>query len=249
MLRPRLIPILLILENSLVKTRQFRDFRYVGDPCNTAKIFNEVEVDELIVLDIGCSRRNTSMNFELIKNLADECFMPLTYGGGIKSIADAAKLFEIGVEKISINTAAIESPSLITELANEFGSQAVVVSIDSMGGPDNSNVVRNLNQVTTVAWSKEVESRGAGEILLTSVDLEGTWSGLDIQTIGEVANSVNIPLIAHGGANSLQNVRDVIRATAASSVGIGSLAVYQKKNCGVLVHYPQAKELEELFND
>ena len=247
MLRPRLIPILLVLENSLVKTCQFKNFRYVGDPCNTARIFNEVEVDELIVLDIGSSRNSTPINFDLIRNLADECFMPLSYGGGIRSLADAAKLFEIGVEKISINSAAIQSPALITELANEFGSQAVVVSIDTIKGPNNLQFVRNSAGLTPVEWGREVQSRGAGEIILTSVDREGTWSGLDLQTINDVADAVSIPVIAHGGASSLQDVRDAVMLNHASSVGIGSLAVYQKRNCGVLVHYPQAKDLEELF--
>ena len=248
MLRPRLIPVLLLHESSLVKTCKFKGLRYVGDPCNTARIFNELEVDELVLLDIGCSRSNTPINFGLIKNFADECFMPLTYGGGIKDIKDAAKLFEIGVEKISINTAAIENPSLINELANEFGSQAVVVSIDSFGGRNNSQVVRNSIKKNPVSWAREVQNRGAGEILLTSVDREGTWLGLDLKTITEVANSIQIPLIAHGGAGSLQDVRHAVMTTGASSVGIGSLAVFQKMNCGVLVHYPQSRELEELFN-
>jgi cyclase len=248
MLRPRLIPILLLLENSLVKTCQFKGINYIGDPCNTARIFNEVEVDELIVLDIGCTNRGTSINYKLLKNLADECFMPLTYGGGVKSVEDAAKLFEIGIEKVALNSAAILEPSLIGELANEFGSQAVVVSIDSFRNQNDAQVVRKTINTDPVTWAIEAQGRGAGEILLTSVDREGTWLGLDLKTIKEVASSIQIPLIAHGGAKSLQDVRVAISTTGATSIGIGNLAVYQKADCGVLVHYPQPEELDELFN-
>ena len=248
MLRPRLIPVLLLLEGSLVKTCRFKGLNYIGDPCNTARIFNELEVDELIVLDIGCSKKGTAIDFALIKNLAEECFMPLTYGGGVKSVDDAAKLYEIGIEKVSINTAAIKTPSLIEDLAYEYGSQAVVVSIDYLKTQNDSHVVLQKFDTDPVTWATEAQRRGAGEILLTSVDREGTWLGLDLKTINDVVRSIQIPLIATGGARSLQDVRDTMSTTGATSIGIGNLAVYQKENCGVLVHYPQAKDLAELYD-
>jgi len=252
MLTPRVIPVLLISKRSLVKTRKFGKFDYVGDPCNTAKIFNELEVDELIVLDIGASRYSSSINYDLLKDMASECFMPLAYGGGIKSIEDAERLFRLGVEKVSLNSSCIVNPDLIGGLARTFGSQAVIVSIDVMRRTNGSRFVRgslsvNNGGLDPVAWATEVAERGAGEILLTCVEREGSWSGIDLELVSEVTSAVRIPVIAQGGVGSLDDVRRAIIEAKATSVGVGSFFVYQKEGCGILVHYPSQDELKELF--
>ena len=253
MLIPRLIPVLLVQNGSLVKTCRFGNFIYVGDPCNTARIFNELEVDELIVLDIGTARHDSAINWELLKDLAEECFMPLAYGGSVRSLKEAAHLFKIGYEKVSINSACLDSPHLVEILASEFGSQAIIVSIDVDSDPLGQMFVRHPRSKmssgrTPIAWAKEVAERGAGEILLTDVKREGTWSGMNQVLISEVVESVPVPVVAHGGAASLMDVRDAIRVGGATSVAVGNLVVFQKRDCGVLVHYPTRSELDEVFN-
>jgi imidazole glycerol-phosphate synthase subunit HisF len=250
MLRTRVIPALLLRDASLVKTVRFGRFTYVGDPCNTVRIFNELEVDELVFLDITATREQRAPNLELLADIADECFMPLGYGGGIRRFTEAQSILRLGFEKVIVNTYAEENPSFITELADHFGSQAVIVSID---------VSRNLwgqNRVYThsgthnthrdpVAWAQEVESRGAGEILLTSIRREGTWEGFDLALTKAVTEAVRIPVIAHGGAGSLEHISQVVDTAGASAVALGSMVVFQKKGCGVLVNFPDPSRLAE----
>src|ERR1700733_12047355 len=202
MLRTRVIPALLLRNESLVKTVRFRRFTYVGDPCNTVRIFNELEVDELVFLDITATLEDRGPNLALLADIANECFMPLAYGGGIRRFADAQSVLRLGFEKVIINSYADENPAFISELADHFGSQAVIVSIDvrrnfwgrsrvySRGGR------RNTHR-DPLAWAQEVEALGAGEILLTSVDREGTWAGFDLALIKEVTDTVHVPVIAH----------------------------------------------------
>ena len=251
MLVPRLIPILLVNQGSLVKTRQFKDFKYVGDPCNTARIFNELEVDELILLDIGTARCNTDINWKLLEDLAEECFMPLSYGGAIKSIDEAARLFEIGYEKISVNSSCLDDPSFVNVLAGEFGSQAIVASIDVDSHSKDVVYVRHPRTRKSsgrkpLEWVREIVDRGAGEILLTDVRREGTWGGMNHSLIAEVTAAVQVPVIAHGGAASLLDVQDAIQLGGATSVAVGNMVVFQKQDCGVLVHYPARAELDEV---
>lgn len=250
MLRTRVIPALLLREASLIKTVRFGRFTYVGDPCNTVRIFNELEVDELVVLDIGATRERRAPDLALLADIADECFMPLGYGGGIRSFTDAQSILRLGFEKVIVNTYAEENPSFITELADHFGSQAVIVSIDvksSMWGP--SRVHTRSGSCNThrdpVAWAQEVESRGAGEILLTSIRREGTWQGFDLALTKAVTDAVRIPVIAQGGAGSLDHISQVVDMAGASAVALGSMVVFQKKGCGVLVNFPDAACLEE----
>lgn len=254
MLVPRLIPVLLVHRGSLVKTRRFGKFIYVGDPCNTARIFNELEVDELIVLDIGTARYASDPNWRLLGDLAEECFMPLAYGGSVKSVKDAARLFEIGYEKISINSACLDTPELVDTLAAEFGSQAIIVSIDVDSRSVGSAYVRHPRTGKSsghapLEWAIEVVDRGAGELLLTDVRREGTWGGMNHDLISEVSVAVQVPVIAHGGASSLVDVRDAIRIGGATSVAVGNMVVFQKEGCGVLVHYPTRTELNGVFGD
>jgi imidazole glycerol-phosphate synthase subunit HisF len=252
MLRTRVIPALLLRGESLVKTVQFGRFTYVGDPCNTVRIFNELEVDELLFLDITATKERRGPNLSLLADIATECFMPLAYGGGVRSLSDAKSVFDIGFEKIALNSAAVENPGLITEIAKPYGSQAVIVSIDVKQGLWGGQTVRGrAGQHNTkrdpVAWAKEVESRGAGEILLTSIDREGSWAGFDLDLVKRVADAVSIPVIAHGGAGSVADIGKVVKEAHASAVALGSMVVFQKKGMGVLVNFPSADSLERVL--
>lgn len=251
MLRTRVIPVLLLRERALVKTRRFGRFRYIGDPTNTVRIFNELEVDELCLLDISAARTRQAPEFELLRDMASECFMPLAYGGGIADLETARRIFETGFEKIVINTAATEHPDLIAQVARIYGTQAVVAAIDV--GHDwlgRSGVyVRGGSRRAhrdPVAWAKTLEQRGAGEILLTSIPREGSYAGFDLDLVRAVAGAVEIPVIAHGGAGELAHLRQAVDA-GASAVALGSMVVYQKKDMGVLVNFPPPDRLRALL--
>ena len=254
MLRTRVIPALLIDRGALVKTRNFGRKRYVGDPCNTLRIFNELEVDELVVLDISASREGREPDWELLRDIASECFMPLAYGGGLRTFEQAQRVFGIGFEKVVVNSHAHERPEILREIADVYGSQAVVASIDVRRdwlGRERvvSHSARRRHGSDPVAWAREVESLGAGEILLTSVDREGTWSGYDVDLIRGVADAVGIPVIAHGGAASVSDIVTAVREGHASSVAVGNMVVFQKQHCGVLVNFPERHELERSLGD
>jgi cyclase len=249
MLRVRIIPALLLREESLVKTVKFGSFTYVGDPCNTVRIFNELEVDELVLLDITATRNGRPPNFDLLADIANECFMPVAYGGGIRTFDDAERVLRIGFEKVIINSYALENPAFISQLATHCGNQAVIASMDvrrTVWGQSRvftANGTRNTRR-DPVAWASEVEARGAGEILLTSVDREGTWRGFDLDLVQRVTQSVSIPVIAHGGGGSLHDVARVVKEGGASAVALGSMVVFQKKDMGVLVNFPDREALE-----
>jgi cyclase len=243
MLRTRVIPALLLRNESLVKTVRFGKFTYVGDPANTVRIFNELEVDELLFLDITASLENRNPNLKVLADIADECFMPLSYGGGIRSLDQARAVFEIGFEKLAINTQAAENPALIGEIAAHYGSQAVIASIDVKKGLFGRKTVHTLGgrrntRRDPVSWALEVEKMGAGEILLTSIDHEGTWGGFDLELVRRVTDAVSIPVIAHGGAGTTEHVEQMIKQANASAVALGSMVVFQKKDMGVLVNFP-----------
>lgn len=248
MLRTRVIPVLLLRNESLVKTMQFGNFTYVGDPCNTVRIFNELQVDELLFLDITASREKRGPNLRILADIAEECFMPLGYGGGISSLAHAKAVFDIGFEKIAVNSHALDTPSLITEIANKYGSQAVIASIDVKKDWTGTQTVRSLGGTRNanrdpVTWAVEVEKMGAGEILLTSIDREGTWEGFDLELVKRVTAAVSIPVIAHGGAGTVEHIGQVVKKAKASAVSLGSMVVFQKKGMGVLVNFPDNKLL------
>lgn len=248
MLRTRVIPALLLRNESLVKTVRFGKFTYVGDPANTVRIFNELEVDELLFLDITASRENRGPNLKLLADIANECFMPLGYGGGIRSLDQAKAVFDIGFEKVAINTQAAENPALIGEIAVLCGSQAVIASMDVKRGVFGGQTVRTLGGKRNtlrdpVTWAVEVEKMGAGEILLTSIDREGTWAGFDLDLVKRVTDAVSIPVIAHGGAGSVDDIGKVVKQSKASAVALGSMVVFQKKGMGVLVSFPDKAQL------
>lgn len=249
---PRVIPCLLFQNGSLVKTKKFKNPSYVGDAINAIKIYNNKEVDELIFLDILASKENRNPNLQIIKEIATECFMPLCYGGGLRNLNVLKEIFNIGVEKVSINTYAIENPDFIKQAAREFGNQSIVVSIDvkknflgkyevySKGGTVNTHL-------DPIDFAKKVEENGAGEILLTSIDKEGTWLGFDIELIKKITASVGIPVIANGGAGKLEDVKTAVIQGGAHAVALGSMVVYQKKDLGVLINFPKRSDLVKLF--
>jgi cyclase len=248
MLRTRVIPCLLLSNSGLVKTICFDNPKYVGDPINAVKIFNEKEVDELVLLDIEAARVS-SPNFELIANIASEAFMPLCYGGGISNLSQAEKLIRLGVEKISVNTAALRDISLITRLAAELGSQSVVVGIDVKKDWfgryrvfDSSS--RKLTGIDPIDYAIQIEQAGAGEIFLNNVNTDGTQAGYDIRLIGLIAKVVNIPLIACGGAANVNHFCEAVGA-GASAVAAGSMFVFEGRHRAVLITYPPYKELEQ----
>jgi len=246
MLRTRIIPALLLRNESLVKTVKFGKFTYVGDPANTVRIFNELEVDELLFLDISASREKRGPNLRVLKDIADECFMPLGYGGGVSSLIQAKKVFDIGFEKIVLNSNAFDNSNLISEISKCYGSQAVIVSIDYKKNFFGNKTLRTFsgtknNKIDPITWAKQVEDLGAGEILLTSIDHEGSWSGFDYDMIKRVADAVRIPVIAHGGAGNANHINKVVISSNASAVALGSMVVFQKKGMGVLVNFPNIK--------
>lgn len=227
MLKLRIIPCLLFKDWGIVKSYQFNELRRVGDPTTCARVFNERNADELIFLDIMASREGKPPNFQVIEEIANECFMPLTIGGGIRSIDEVDKLFDIGADKISINTAAVKSPDLIAKIAKKYGSQAVVVSIDAKKDSGKYMAFTSSGKEATGYTSAELairaESLGAGEILLNSIDNDGVTQGYDIELIREVAESISIPLIAAGGCGKLQDFVDAVELGKADAVCAASI--------------------------
>jgi cyclase len=249
MLRTRIIPVLLLRNESLVKTVRFGTFTYVGDPANTVRIFNELEVDELLFLDITASPEQRPPNLKVLSEISNECFMPLGYGGGISSLDQAKQVFDIGFEKVALNTQAFENSALIGDIASHYGSQAVIASIDVKKSFFGGKTVRTLGGKHNIGrdpveWAQEVEKRGAGEILLTSIDREGTWQGFDLELVKRVTDAVSVPVIAHGGAGCIEDVGNVVKKAGASAVALGSMVVFQKKGMGVLVNFPDKAKLE-----
>ena len=253
MLRTRVIPCLLLRNRGLVKTVRFAKPAYVGDPVNTVRIFNEKEVDELVVLDItaACERRGPQN--ELLREIASECFMPLTYGGGVRTLEEMHALFQLGVEKVVLGTSAFEDPSLVERAAARFGSQAVLVSIDvkqrrrmlGLHAGEKGVFVRNARDDTgldPVSAARLMEQRGAGELLLTSADRDGTMGGYDLELVAQVCAAVHMPVIACGGAGSVSDLGAAVHA-GASGAAAGSLFVYQGKNRAVLINFPARAEL------
>lgn len=249
MARVRVIPVLLLKNNGLYKSLKFKDLKYVGDPINAIKIFNEKEVDELIFLDIRATIENKEPDFEIIKDIASECFMPLCYGGGIKTQETINKLLYIGVEKVALNTQAFQNPDFVKEAARIHGSSTITVSIDVkkklLGGY--SVYIKSGTQDTKkdpVEYAKKVEELGAGEILINSIDKDGTMDGYDNHLLEKISSAVSIPVIACGGAGSLTHMQQVVNA-GASAVAAGSFFVFQGKHKAVLITYPSQKEIAE----
>lgn len=254
MLRPRLIPCLLVHNGGLVKTRKFGNAKYVGDPINAVRIFNEKEVDELIVLDIDATPLDREPDYKMIANLAVECRMPLCYGGGIRTSEQAERIVGLGVEKVALSAAAVAKPELVSESAAKVGSQSVVVVIDAKktGLMRRHEVVtHNATQRTgldPVDFARRAEKLGAGEIVVNCVDNDGEMTGYDLDLIARVREKVSLPLTVLGGAGSLGDVEDLFAAYGIIGAAAGSLFVFKGKYRAVLINYPNRSEKEELLN-
>jgi len=243
MYRARVIPCLLLRGHGLVKTRKFKDPVYVGDPVNAVRIFSEKEVDELVLLDIDASREGREPNYELIAEIAGECFMPVAYGGGIRSLQQVRRLIRSGVEKVVVNSAACESTAVISEAAAVFGSQAVVGAVDVrkllLGGY--RVVAKSASVDTRLKLDEHVDAlvrAGAGEIFLNSVDRDGTMAGYDLDLIRSVSQRVNVPVVACGGAGTIAHLRQAVDEAGAAAVSAGSMFVFHGRHRAVLINYP-----------
>jgi len=231
----------------LVKTVNFKNASYVGDPINAVKIFNDKEVDELLVLDI-LATKNGEIDFDLLKDFTSECFMPLAYGGGVRTVEDFQKLYSIGIEKVVVNTLLIDNPKIVKSAANKFGNQSIVASIDVIYNSINDNyeiyshsnrdINMNLEEYLTYVLSLNI-----GEIFITSVDREGTWNGFDNDLINYVNNFVDVPIIANGGCGSKEDLKNVLYNIGVQAAALSSMAVYQKKDMGVLIRFPKRNEI------
>lgn len=249
MIRTRVIPCLLLKGQGLVKTTNFTNPKYIGDPINAVKIFNDKEVHELVFLDITASIEKRSLRLDYISDIASECFMPLGYGGGIKTVKQAEDIFNQGVEKVIINSYAIENPSFVHELADLFGSQSIVVSIDVKKNflgiyQTYTYSGKTKTRWDPVTWAKEAERLGAGEIFLNSIDRDGMMNGYDIPLIKSVSASVSIPVIACGGAGKVEDFGTAVHDGGASAVAAGSMFVYYGKHRAVLINFPNDEDLK-----
>ncbi len=251
MLRTRVIPVLLIRNKGLVKTVKFDKGKYIGDPINAVKIFNDKEVDELVLLDIDASKENRKPDFEAIKNIASECFMPLAYGGGISHLEDIKKLFSIGIEKVIINSTALTNLNLITQASEIFGDQSIVVCIDvskNFWGKYHvhAHTGKKHHLSDVVEYAQAAEKAGAGEIIINSVDLDGMMTGYDLKLIEKIAHSIKVPLVACGGAGNIEDLKKGFES-GASALAAGSMFVYHGPHKAVLINFPTQKQLKELF--
>ncbi len=254
MLQTRVIPVLLLKNKGLVKTVKFKNPKYIGDPLNSIRIFNEKEVDELIFLDIDASKNAMEPDYNLIKDFASECFMPVCYGGGISNIEQIKKIFTLGIEKIAINHSSLQNSNLIKQAVKIYGSQSIVVAIDIkksfMGKYQIYNHVKKKNlKRTFLEYIKNIEDLGAGEIFINNVDLDGTQKGYDINLLKQVVKHTKIPVIACGGAGKLQDFQIIKKEANISAVAAGSFFVFQGKRNAVLITYPKYQELEKLFGE
>lgn len=253
MLRPRIIPCLLVQNNGLVKTVGFDKPKYVGDPINAVRIFNEKEVDELIVVDIDATAQNREPNYKMIANLAAECRMPLCYGGGVKTPEQVQRIISLGVEKVALSAAAVNTPNLIAQAAQWVGNQSVVVVMDVK----KVDLLRRYEVFThngskgtgldPVAWAKQVEQLGAGEVVLNSIDQDGEMKGYDLELVERVRQATTLPMTVLGGAGSLSHLEELIRRFGTIGAAAGSLFVFKGKYRAVLINYPTRAEKDALF--
>lgn len=237
---------------ALVKTIRFKEGSYVGDPVNAVRIFNQKEVDELILLDIHATTQSRGIDFETLEKVVSECFMPICYGGGVRTLEDMRQLYTLGIEKVSLGAAAFEVPDLVRQASSEFGAQAVVVTLDVKKGLLGRSTVRTRNgshdtKMSPTEAARIFEEQGAGELLLYSIDRDGTWSGFDLKMVEAVSQVASIPVVASGGAGSLEDIKAAVKQAGAAAVAIGSMAVFQGKDLGVLIKFPSRKDQDAIF--
>lgn len=253
MLRPRIIPCLLIKNKGLVKTVNFKNPKYVGDPINAVKIFNEKEVDELIVLDIDATSGAYAPDYRMIEHLAAECRMPLCYGGGVKSAVQAKEIIGLGVEKVALSSAAVENPSLISKIAEEIGNQSVVVVLDVkkrlFGGKYEvwTHNGKNNTGKCPIELAKDVEKLGVGEIVINSIDNDGEMKGYDLVLSRKIREAISVPMTVLGGAGSLKDIGSLISNFGIIGAAAGSLFVFKGVYKAVLINYPSPAEKDDLI--
>lgn len=251
MLLPRIIPVLLLRNNGLYKTTKFDDPKYIGDPLNAVKVFNEKEVDEIIVLDYQASSEKRAPSYDLIEQIASQCFMPVCFGGGIQSIDQIKRIVGLGVEKIALNTIVAENPSFLEKAASIFGSSTLVVSIDLKKNIFGNYTVYTRSGKTSLkvkpeVYAKQMENSGAGELLINSITRDGTMQGYDLELISLIASEVRVPVIACGGAGKINDFKEAFD-NGASAMAAGSFFVFHGKHRGVLISYPSQENLENIF--
>lgn len=255
MLRPRIIPSLLVHKRGLVKTRGFKDPRYVGDPINAVKIFNEKEADELIVFDIDATLAGTEPDYVLIRKLAAECRMPLSYGGGVRTVEQVSRIVELGVEKVSVSAAALADPGVLVRMSEAVGRQSVVAVLDvrktsGLFSESYELVTHNAtvaHKVDPIVFARNIQESGVGEIVVNSVDRDGEMNGYDLDFARRVRNAVTVPLTLLGGAGSLAHMADLIRQCGIVGAAAGSLFVFKGGLRAVLISYPTRQQKEEIF--
>jgi len=249
MFRPRVIPVLLLKDNGLVKSKVFKDFRYIGDPINAVKIFNDLRADELVFLDITASRDKRLVSLELIKNIGEEANMPFAVGGGIRSLEHIRQIISAGAEKVIISSYAFENPNFIKEAADTFGSSTIAVCMDVKKKLFGKEQVWTLNGskasgYSPIDFAKLMEEKGAGELIVQSIEKDGLMTGYDIQLIKSISMSVSIPVVALGGAGKIEHFQQAYTEGYANGLAAGSMFVYQGPKQGVLINYPAKGELE-----
>ena len=252
MLRPRIIPSLLLQDSGLVKTVNFKNPKYVGDPINAVKIFNEKEVDELAIFDIDATAKGLEPNYGLIERIANQSRMPLCYGGGVKTLEQAQRIFSLGVEKIALSSAVLQNPDLITKIGEKVGAQSVIVVLDVkkklFGGYEvfTHNGKRSTG-INPFKFVEEAQNLGAGEIIINSIDQDGVMKGYDMSLIEKVREKISLPLTVLGGAGSLDDIQEVISKHQIIGVAAGSLFVFKGVYKAVLINYPTREEKEKLY--
>jgi len=252
MLRPRIIPSLLIQNNGLVKTINFKNPKYVGDPINAVKIFNEKEVDELSIFDIDATVKGLEPNFSLIERIVNQSRMPICYGGGVKTVEQAQRIFGLGVEKIALSSSAIQNPKLITQIAHRVGAQSVIVVLDIkkklFGGYEvYTHNGKNATGINPFKFIEEAQLLGAGEIVINSIDQDGVMKGFDMSLIDKAREKSSLPMTVLGGAGNLEDIKKVIDKHKIIGVAAGSLFVFKGKYKAVLINYPNKSEKDLLL--
>jgi imidazole glycerol-phosphate synthase subunit HisF len=252
MYRPRVIPVLLLQSKGLVKSVRFKDFRYIGDPINAVRIFNDLEADELVFIDILATKEKRTISIEFVKNVGEEANMPFSAGGGIRTLEDIRKIIEAGAEKVILNSIAGENPDFVTEAADTFGSSTITVCIDvkkDFFGKEKVWInagTKSIN-INPVQYARQMGERGAGELIIQSIDRDGTMAGYDGNLIKKIAESVSIPVVCLGGAGKWEDLIELNSLVSLNGFAAGSLFVYHGSRRAVLVNYPERRKIIQLF--
>lgn len=254
MFRPRIIPVLLLNENHLVKSQQFRNYRYIGDPINAVRIFNELMADELVFLDISATRNKRTVSYDMVKNIGEEANMPFCVGGGIRELTQIKEIISSGAEKVIIGSYAVENPGFIKKASNEFGSSTITVCIDVKKKLFGKEQVWTLNGskptgLDPLNFAQLMEKNGAGEIIVQSIEQDGKMNGYNLKLTKHISENLSIPTIALGGAGKLEDLKKAFIEAGATGLAAGSLFVYYGQNKGVLINYPEKKDIQFLYEE